>query len=190
MKRYEVASLLDSDLLLDGISHKAKLGKHCIWVPDIGIKFIISLHGQVESTSWKKGKNADKIGNHTFVPEEKVFQLDSIISEHHIVSVLAHANMMPPTGPYVFSKTFISSIFYPFYCDCYGIWGYEIADANKLPKGQWNYDRFVEEFINTGIITASTGALGDLKKEDNVVNGYLVDVRRTQWDMIKLKGDK
>jgi len=64
-----------------------------------------------------------------------------------------------------------------------------MKDALKLPRGCWDYDIFVEKFIDTGIIEASPGALGDLKKDDNVVNGYLVDIRRTTWDMIRLKGD-
>jgi hypothetical protein len=189
MIKYDVVSLLDNDLMIDGISHKAKLGKHCIWVPDIETKFVLSLHGQVESTAWANGKNAKDIINHNFVPKDKVFQLDSIINEHHILAVLGQVNMMPPSGEYVFAKNFISSIFYPFYCDCYGIWGYKMKDALKLPRGCWDYDIFVEKFIDTGIIEASPGALGDLKKDDNVVNGYLVDIRRTTWDMIRLKGD-
>ena len=36
----------------------------------------------------------------------------------------------------------------------------------------------------------SYGAIGDLKKHDNNINGYLIDIRRTMWDTMCYKDMK
>ena len=42
--------------------------------------------------------------------------------------------------------------------------------------------------MKTGIISASPGAVNDIyvPKRNNIVNGYLIDVRRTIWDMMRI----
>jgi 2-polyprenyl-3-methyl-5-hydroxy-6-metoxy-1,4-benzoquinol methylase len=39
-------------------------------------------------------------------------------------------------------------------------------------------------FVSSDLITLSKGAIGDVLKEDNIVNGYLIDVRRSLFDMM------
>jgi hypothetical protein len=196
MKIYNELKLLsDKQAVLDDIKYDAVLGKHCLWIPSIQVKFILSLNGKIESVEWYLGRNIEQINNRKFGTEEPGFckeSIDSINNEWIILHELSLRQMAPPVREFVYVKNFISDIYYKRYCDSTGLYGYEFSDASKLPKGKYSYDRFKREFIDTGHIKASPGALGDLeKKEGNAVNGYLVDVRRTIWDMmVWKKGNK
>jgi hypothetical protein len=189
MKIYkEMIMLNEGRILLDNIEYNIVLGKHCIWIPDIESKFILSLNGRIESTMWQIGRNKELIDNHKFIAKNKKELLGSISNEYEILLLLSKVKMVPAVGDKIRVKKFTSSIFYPNYLDEKGLYGFQFTNAANLPKGKWNLDKFKQKFIDTGMIEASPGAMGDLEKENNVVNGYLIDIRRTIWDTIRLRG--
>jgi hypothetical protein len=69
------------------------------------------------------------------------------------------------------------------HADPLGCWGYEMADAERLPPGRFSLER-----MRALPIAGSDGAWGDVEKPGNIVNGYLVDVRRSAWDMLRWAG--
>jgi len=187
---YNYGILDEHTIFLDGISYKCTIGKHCVWIPDLEIKISWAFNGKIESyRDWEKGRNAKEIMNQSFGngfwDEESLI---SIQNEYNIFGLLSKYKMSPPVDGYIYIKNIQSSFCRYRHNDPIGIIGYKIRDANKLPKGRWSFDEFLEKFIDTGIISASLGAAGDLKKDNNVVNGFLIDVRRTIWDMMKLNG--
>jgi len=187
MKNYKELVLVDdTKVILDGKNYDAVLGKHCLWIPEIESKFIISLNGRPESIAWQRGLNKELIESNKFIAKNRKEIIDTLNNEHGIFSLLAKKKMSPQPGEQIRIKVFISSIFYPNYADTKSIYGFKFPDANKLPPGNWNFEKFKQLFIDTGLIKASPGALGDLNKEGNVVNKYLIDVRRTIWDMMRI----
>jgi hypothetical protein len=190
-KIYEVAEVRNNFIILDGEVHNAKIGKHCVWVPAQEMKLIWTLNGKIESWAWDRGRNKEEIIAGKFNEVINGFDpetLDSIANEYEIFNQLASVKMSPPVDGMFYVKNVISSFLGKKYCDCMGMWGYYIKDANKIELGNFDFETFKKEFIDTGKITASHGALGDIEKKDNIINGYLVDVRRTIWDMIKWNG--
>ena len=187
MKNYKELVLLNEALVcLDGVEYDAILGKHCLWIPGIESKFVISLNGRPESVAWERGLNKDLIDARTFVAKNRKEILTTLVNEHTIFTLLSKKKMSPEPGEQIKIKAFVSSIFYPNYSDSKGIYGFRFPDANKLPPGKWNMEKFKLQFINTGKIEASPGALGDLEKPGNIVNNYLIDCRRTLFDMMKV----
>ncbi|MCK9371457.1 hypothetical protein M0R04_16195 [Candidatus Dojkabacteria bacterium] len=176
----------DVRVRLDGQEYDAKLGKHCLWVPGIESKFVISLNGRPESVAWARGRNKEMIDSYKFISKNKKEIMSTLVTEYTLFTLLSEKKMSPCPGEQIKVKTFISSIFYPDYLDAKGIYGFIFPDANKLPAGKWNFDKFKQLFIDTGKIEASPGALGDLNKEGNVVNNYLIDVRRSIFDMMRV----
>jgi hypothetical protein len=179
----------DVRVRLDGQEYDAKLGKHCLWVPGIESKFVISLNGRPESVAWARGRNKELIEGRTFMSKNRKEILSTLVNEHTIFTLLSEKGMSPKPGEHIKIKSFISSIFYKDYLDIKGIYGFRFPDANKLPHGKWDFNKFKKLFIETGKIVASDGALGDLNKEGNTVNGYLIDCRRTLWDMMTVAGE-
>lgn len=176
----------------DSISYDVVLGKHCIWIPALNIKLIWSWRGRIESRyDWERGRNADKLLSGRFGSDYRGFELlslDSILNEVTIMKILAKENMAPPIGEIIYIENFISD--YPYgveQCDCTGIYGYEILDATELAPGSFSEDKFKKEFVNTKKIMLSAGAYNDIfvEERNNIVNGYLIDVRRTIWDMMR-----
>lgn len=71
--------------------------------------------------------------------------------------------------------------------DPMGAFGYEFADATCLPtEGAFIASRMRHEFHDR--IAGSEGAWNDLLKPGNVVHGYLIDVRRSGFDMLRWVG--
>lgn len=56
--------------------------------------------------------------------------------------------------------------------------------------GRFGEAAFKEAFLDTGLVEASAGALGDILKNGNIINGYLIDVRRTAWDNMRLSSSQ
>lgn len=91
--------------------------------------------------------------------------------------------MAPPIGDLVFFRQVVSDYPGAWHCDPCGAYGYEMADARALPPGV-----FSVEAMRDLPIAGSEGAWGDVAKPGNTLNGYLVDVRRTGWDMLRWTG--
>jgi ubiquinone/menaquinone biosynthesis C-methylase UbiE len=169
------------------------VGKHCIWIPELGMKIIWSHTGKIEAfKDWDKGRNYEKLLSGHFAPgvlipgegwEEST--LRSIVNEYEIMVILAGHNMAPIIGEKFHIKKFVSD--WPYgvsFCDVRGRYGYEMLDANSLPKGSFEKGALKQIFGDN--LEISDGAIGDVYKEDNIVNGYLIDIRRTIWDMMQL----
>jgi len=185
-KTYKLLEVMNGNVVLDGKKYNAIKGKHAIYIPDISTKFILSFNGKIESYTWMKGRNKEEIENFTFNDKSGGFDeesLKSILNEFQMFEMLSTTKKTPKVEGLVFVETVISD-FFPntLHADPVGMYGYIVQDAKKLVQGFWNYNGFLADFITTNKINASPGALGDLKKGDNTVNGYLVDLRRTFWD--------
>lgn len=177
-------------------SYYALYGKHSIWIPDRNIKIVWSWKGKICAwKDWDKSRGGENIFDGTWNNDCDFGwdseSLASIESEIKILNLLSAENMAPNIGGLIHFQQAVSK--YPFgdyQCDCMGVFGYEMANAYSLPFGSFKSSKFRQRFIDTGIIEASPDALGDVGKPDNCVNGYLIDVRRTLWDMMILKDDK
>jgi len=194
MKIFKQAEIKGDEIRIDHKAYPVIRGKHCIWIPHLEMKIIWSFNGKIESLKeWDKGRHNEVIKSHTFNENEgwKEESITSIISEYKILNELSNHGMAPPVNDYFYIQSLISE--YPDgvrNCDCQGAYGYFIKDANKLEKGKYSYDEFKKVFLDTGLIVASDGARGDLAKPANTVNGYLVDVRKTIWDMMEWNGEE
>jgi SAM-dependent methyltransferase len=166
------------------------------------------LNGRITPfNNWKKGKDQRKIKCHSYNRDVNGFDdesLISIVNEYTIFQQINALNMAPPIKGLVFIKNVISD-FYPgtLHCDPAGVYGYIMEDANgvrddgdyifyeeeKSPYGHYQAaycpPKFELEFMNK--LDISPGAIGDLKKIDNVIKGRLIDVRRSLFDMMTLK---
>lgn len=151
--------------VLDTTAAGVVLGNHGVWLPDRGIKVPFQWGGRVAKFS--------RFG-------EATGDLTTISSEILIMRALAEKQMAPPVGGYVFFKNLISMYPGAWHCDPCGAYGYEIADATKLRSGKFDIDE-----MRKLPIEGSQGAWNDVLKPGNVVNGYLVDVRRSQQDLLR-----
>ena len=170
---------------------KVMVGKHALWLPDMEIKIIWSHNGKIESfKDWDKGENRSKILDGTFNLWCQGFDeksQESIIMEYEIMKLLAQEGLAPPVGDLIYIKLMVSE--YPFgveYCDVLGRFGYEVKDAARIRTGKFTQER-MDRLIERENVEVSKGAYGDIFKLGNVVNGYLIDVRRTLCDMIKFR---
>jgi hypothetical protein len=145
------------------------LGNHGIWDVARQIKLPFQFGGRVT-----------KYSRH-----EASYPRDSIADEVAILEALAAAGMAPPIGDFVFFREVISDYPGAWHSDPCGAYGFEMVDARRLPPG-----RFSVEAMRELPIAGSPGAWGDVEKPGNVVNGYLVDVRRTGSDLLRWTGGR
>lgn len=166
MKIYETLDLLTPQ-------PGAVLGNHGIWLPHLGVKVPFQWGGQITKRTRK----------------EPAYSLDSIVDEVCVLRALAAQGMAPPVGDLVYFREVLSD--YPgpgaLWIDPCGAYGYEIADAQALPPGRFSLDA-----MRKLPIEGSPGAWNDIlvKERGNVQNGYLIDVRRTAWDMLRWTGPR
>jgi hypothetical protein len=148
------------------------MGRHAAWFPWLGVKLPFQWGGLVTKYQHRE----------TSYPVD-----DTLPHELAILRALAAEGMAPPIGDLVFVETLISEHLGPgaFHADPVGAWGYEMADAEKLPPG-----RFSVEAMRRLPIAGSDGAWNDISVpgRGNVVNGYLVDVARSRFDALKWTG--
>jgi SAM-dependent methyltransferase len=177
-------------VILDNQKYEIVKGKHCLWIPALESKFILSFNGNIDSFFWKEGQNKrniemQSVNNGGFTDES----IKSITAEYEIFKMLNKYKMSPKPLNFLYVKNFINDIFTSaLYCDAGGIYGYQIPNATRLTPGKYTFKKFKELFLDTGKIIASPGAIGDLeKKEGNLINGYLVDVRRSLFDMMEVQ---
>ena len=156
--------------LLNATAPGVVIGRHAIWFPDVddsayGLKVPFQWGGRVTKYGHKEA---------SYPPEE------SLPHELRILRALADLGMAPPVGDLVYIETLISNHPGGWHADPCGVWAYEMADASELPPG-----RFDLEAMKALPIVGSEGAWGDVCKPGNVVNGYLVDVRRSGFDLLR-----
>jgi SAM-dependent methyltransferase len=173
------------------------LGNHGVWMPGRCIKVPFQWSGRVTKRTRR----------------EASYSRETIVDEVCILRALAELRMAPPVGDLVYFKNIVSDYPGAWHCDPCGAYGYEIADARSLKPGRYDVAsmRAMWEQQPDGTagfelacvaaplkptpfhdlpVEGSPGAWGDVAKPDNVVNGYLVDVRRTGWDLLQWKGHR
>lgn len=155
--------------LLDATAPGVTVGRHAIWAPALGLKVPFQWGGLV--TKYQHAERA--VSPRATIPHELA-----------ILGALAAEQMAPPVGDLVFVETLVTEHPGAWHADPCGAWGYEMVDARRLPPG-----RFDLEHMRSMPITGSVGAWGDVCKPGNVVNGYLVDVRRSAFDMLRWAGE-
>jgi len=154
--------------VLDATAAGIVCGRHSIWAPELGLKIPFQWSGQL--TKYRHSEAGHD-------------PADTIPHELAILRALAAESMAPTIGELVRIETLISEHPGAYHADPVGCWAYEMADATKLPSGRFSIER-----MKALPIAGSTGAWGDVAKPGNVVNGYLVDVRRTAWDNLRWTG--
>ena len=204
---YNSIIIMDNTAILDNNVYSIVHGKHSLWIPDINIKIPWTIDGKITPfRDWRLGLDVKAIENHTY-NEKPGFDnetLISIINEYTIFNELNKLNMAPKIHSLIFIKTTVSDFYKNdiMYTDNTGIYGYIMDDANKLSNGDFTFyesegskyghyqatflpPKFELFFLNR--LNISNTAIGDMKKMDNVINGFLIDVRRTLFDMMTLK---
>ncbi|HEX4460416.1 MAG TPA: hypothetical protein VIA18_20705 [Polyangia bacterium] len=156
---------------LDATAVGVVAGRHSIWAPELGINGVkVPFQWGGRITKYKHDEPSHDV-------------VDTLPHELAILRALAAERMAPPIGDLVRVDTLISEHRGAWHADPCGAWGYEMADATTLPPGRFSLERMRELPI-----AGSAGALGDVGKPGNVINGYLVDVRRSAWDMLRWTG--
>lgn len=145
------------------------LGNHGIWLPSLGVKVPFQFGGRVTKRT----------------RQEASYPRESIADEVHMLRALAAQGMAPPVGEMVFFRHVASDYPGAWHCDPVGAYGYEIANAQALPRGSFSIGA-----MRALPIEGSPGAWGDVAKPDNLVNGYLVDVRRSGQDLLRWTGPR
>jgi hypothetical protein len=191
MKKYDSLVIFDNNYVeVNGETCKSIMGKHCVWIPLLEAKVILSFQGHIESTEWMRGKRSQEIKNRCLnpLPGFTMESLYSIANEFRILHLLSEQRMSPSPREYLYIKSVKSKIFTDeWYTDPKGMFGYVVQDAKKLPLGRYDFSKFKSMFIDTERIKANPGALGDLeRKAGNLINNYIVDVRRTMEHMMQV----
>lgn len=153
--------------ILDATGSDVIVGRHALWFPSRKLKVPFQFGGRIV-----------KYGT-----RETSHDLATLPHELAILRALAERKMAPPIGDLVFVETLISNHPGAWHADPVGVWSYEMEDATKLPPGHFSIDE-----MQRLPIVGSAGAWGDVRKAGNVVNGYLVDVRRSAGDMLRWDG--
>jgi len=159
---------------LDATQPGVVVGRHAIWVPQPPDG------GSPVKMPFQCGGRICKYTR----PTERTYDRQSLRHEVAILCALAELGMAPPIGGWVFVRRLVSMFGGHRTEDDFGAWGYEMADAGTLPPGRFDIDA-----MRALPIEGSPGAWGDVEKPGNVVNGYLVDVRRSAFDMLRWTGD-
>jgi glycosyltransferase involved in cell wall biosynthesis len=131
---------------------------HCWWFPDREVKIPYQRKGVLT-------KN--------IAPREGNYSLASIALEYTLLHWLADRQYAPPVGSVIKFNTMEGDIVY----------GYEVKDATKLPKGPIKDEEHAIEILKEVPIKASRGCLTDFSL--NLINGYFVDGRRSSDDMYR-----
>lgn len=155
--------------IFDATAPAVVVGRHAIWSPALQIKIPFQWGGRVT-----KYQHCEA----TYDPAA------TLPHELAILRALSSERMAPPIGELVRVDTLVSQHPCAWHADPVGAWGYEMADATQLQPG-----RFALKRMRELPIVGSEGAWSDLGKPGNVVNGYLVDVRRSAWDMLRWTGE-
>lgn len=178
--------IVDGNVIyFDGEPRTAICGKHSVYVPDPGMKIINTYNGKIDCRyDWDKGRNFQEIQGGTFNDESDWYDpvsLMSIVSEVLLLRELGQLGFVPEVGADLFFiKNYVTRCPYgEYHSDPKGRFGYYMKNAKDLPRG--NY--VPEEAFELPGLELSEAAKGDWMKEDNLINGYLIDVRRTLWDM-------
>jgi hypothetical protein len=184
---FEKAVIKDNTItILDDQSFDIIKGKHSIWIPSMEAKITWSYKGEITSLLKEeyKGKVTSWTNKH----------LQSIMNEYTIMNELVKDKFVPPIGKILYIKHMISS---DFGIDKQGVFGYYMRNAHNLPKGYYTFEKFIKNYYDEIKVSDWTtkktdirrgifgGAFGDLQKPDNIVNGYLIDIRRSQFDCIQ-----
>jgi hypothetical protein len=208
-KIYNEAVIKGNGITIDGKYFSAVKGKHSIWVPGPEMKIPWSYNGKITSfKDWEKGKDAKEIEDRTFNSENRYWDresLQSIMNEYTIFKKMDDLQLAPPIKGMFYIKN-ITSDFIPDVLtnDTKGVYGYYMRDAYKMEQqGKYNFndndladnygyyrvDYLPDRFENhiEPLLIISAGAKGDMRKEDNIIKGYLIDIRRSIFDMMTLK---
>ena len=206
-KIYNEAVIQGNGITIDGKYFSIIKGKHSIWIPEPEMKIPWSWNGKITSfRDWEKGKDAEEIKNRTFNADNRYWDresLQSIMNEYLIFKKMSELLLAPSIEGMFYIKN-ITSDFIPgtLTNDSKGIYGYYMKDAYKIeggghytfsePANSYGYyadaslpDRFTNHI--EPLLDISDGAKGDMLKEDNVINGYIIDIRRSMFDMMQLK---
>jgi hypothetical protein len=154
--------------IVDASAAGVVIGRHALWAPELGLKVPFQWGGRLT----KYGHNEAGHDPAVTLPHELA-----------ILRALANEGMAPPVGGPVRIDTLISHHPGAWHADPCGAWAYPMADAMLLPPGRFSLER-----MRALPIAGSPGAWGDIEKPGNIVNGYLVDVRRSAWDMLRWTG--
>jgi hypothetical protein len=166
LKVYETLNLFAKDLVI---------GKHGIWWPGEALKIPFQWGGEIQKY------------RHL---HENSYPLHLLQEEVGLLQWLAARQLAPPIGDWVYFKTVVSDHPGAWWADPCGAYGYRMADANSLPPGALQPGHVDDQLrqIAGELLTGSPGAWNDLNKPGNVINGYLVDVRRSGWDRLQWRG--
>ena len=162
MKSYETLDLIDPP-------PSVVLGNHCIWLPSISIKVPFQCGGKITKRT----------------RDEKCYPRETIVDEVCILQTLAKMQMAPPLSDLVFFREVISDYPGAWHSDPCGAYGFEMTNANGLPPG-----RFDINAMRQLPIEGSEGAWGDVEKSGNIINGYLIDARRSGHDVFRWHGPR
>lgn len=187
--------------VLDLTTPGVVLGRHAAWVPPEVVRH--ALHGVVDDDGFDYAaagvgvkvphQRAGRILKYTR-PDEQDYDLSTFPHEVHILQALAAQRMAPPIHRILYARDLVSRPHGggPLRHDPVGAWGYEMGDAAVLPKGAVGIDPATGGADGASVaamralpIRGSVGAWGDVAKPGNVVHGYLVDVRRSAFDMLQ-----
>ena len=206
-KIYNEAIIEGNGITIDGKYFNIVKGKHSIWIPKPEMKIPWSYNGKITSfRDWNKGEQAKEIQDKIFNADNRywdVGSLQSIMNEYLIFKGLSELLLAPPIKGMFYVKNMVSD-FYPgtTVCDSKGVYGYFMRNAHKMNEsghytftenpGKYGYyndqplpDRFENHILP--LLDISNGAIGDMRKEDNIINNYIIDIRRSMFDMMKLK---
>lgn len=119
-------------------------------------------------------------------PLETAYPLDTLCEEAALIDFLASKQLGPPRYDWVYYKTIVSDHLGDGarWADPCGAYGFEMADANVMPPGKYD----VDALKSWDMVRATTGAWSDAMKPHNIVNGYLVDTRRSWFDRLQYLG--
>lgn len=116
-----------------------------------------------------------------YTRQEATYDLTSLRHEYTILKAMAELHMAPGIGEWVYFQQVRST--YPGFewVDPCGAFGFEMQDVGALPRGLFDIEAMLQLPI-----AGSPGAWNDIgvPERRNVRNGYLVDVRRSVFDML------
>ena len=172
MKVYDVLDLTD-------LPPGAVIGKHAVWLPPVdhrglyGIKVPFQFGGRVQKYRH---------------PTEATYDLETIGTEYTLLMWLALQRCAAPLGDWVYFKTVVSDHLGTWWADPRGAYGWEMADASRMRTAGKATPEVLRAMRSAGDVSGSAGAWSDLMHPDrnNIINGYVIDVRRSGFDCLKL----